>query len=417
MIASPSLQSSKRSAAVTRSVPASRVAVPARSRAAVAAPALSAIERTLHTLLAPLEFEDWKSWQREVHTRLLELTGADSLCMYTPMAAGFDAWISPHLSSEALLQYAMHAAADSEWDVIESGFARFAGRAGEGVAHETDLLPRRVLEESAFYQEFLLPNRILDITVAGVAFGGPESARLHFSHTKRRSAAAIEDCQSLIRAVLPAFRSGLAQWRQIGERREDLGRMLDVMADAVLLYDTAGNLVHANPAAAALMGVRTLTGTESDRLQIEAQRVAWGMGSLTRRAAGSLIGTPGAIGAATTLPSATREIKVNGQAYTLRGSLAPAWMLGRDPGVIVTVEATSTRTASDADLRERFGLTTREVEVARLVASGLSNQALAEKLGVSFFTARNHVERLMGKMSAMNRAHIGALVRGDGPVN
>jgi DNA-binding CsgD family transcriptional regulator len=86
---------------------------------------------------------------------------------------------------------------------------------------------------------------------------------------------------------------------------------------------------------------------------------------------------------------------VNGTAYTLRGSLAPVWMLGRDPGVIVTVEATSARATSDADLRERFGLTTREVDVARLVASGLSNQALAEKLGVSFFTARNHVERLM----------------------
>lgn len=412
MIATPLLQPSTRSA--TAAVAAVSPSASPRSSSVSTRPALSEIERTLHTLVAPLEFEDWKSWQREVHTRLLDLTGADTLCMYTPMAAGFDAWISPHITPDVLMQYAKQAAANPDWDVIEAGFERFAGRDGEGVAHESELVPRRTLEASAFYHEFLLPNRILDITVAGVAFGGSQSARLHFSNVKRRSAAMHEQRQSLIRTVLPAFRSGLAQWRQIGERRQDLGRMLDVMADAVLLYDMAGSLVHANPAAAALMGrTHSLTGTESDRLQIEAQRVAWGMGSFSRRATGSLIGTPGAITAATTLPCATREVKVNGKSYTLRGSLAPAWMLGRDPGVIVTIESTSTKATSDADLRERFGLTTREVEVARLVASGLSNQALAEKLGVSFFTARNHVERLMGKMSAMNRAHIGALVRGD----
>lgn len=283
MIASPVLQTSKRStAAAATAVSSSASAL--RNRTAGARPALSAIERTLHTLLAPLEFEDWKSWQREVHARLLDLTGADTLCMYTPMAAGFDAWISPHITPDVLMQYAKQAAANPDWDVIETGFERFAGRDGEGVAHESELVPRRTLETSAFYHEFLLPNRILDITVAGVAFGGTQSARLHFSNHKRRPAALNEERQSLIRTVLPAFRSGLAQWRQIGERRQDLGRMLDVMADAVLLYDMSGSLVHANPAAAVLMGKSaSLTGTEADRLQIEAQRVAWGMGSLAPR--------------------------------------------------------------------------------------------------------------------------------------
>jgi DNA-binding CsgD family transcriptional regulator/PAS domain-containing protein len=400
--------------------PARAVApAPARTRESCAAPALSAIERTLDTLLSPLDFPDWKSWQVEVHSRLLELTGADSLCMYTPLAAGPQAWLSPHLSEDALCQYAVNAAANPKWDVIESAFAHYAGSTGEAVAHEDDLLPRAELESSAFYQEFLRPNRIFDLTVAGVSFGGSAPARLHFASTKRLSPAKAAERRTLIRTILPAFRSGLAQWKQIGDRRADLGRVLDVLADAVLLYDMSGVLVHANPAAVAVIAGKdgahgTLRGTETNPLQIEAQRVAWNMGALSRRSnSGSLMGTPGLMPATTTLPSATRETKVDGQAYTLRGSLAPSWMLGRAPGVIVTIETTSAKASSDADLRERFSLTAREVEVARLVASGLSNQALAEKLGVSFFTARNHVERLMGKMGAMNRAHIGALVRGD----
>lgn len=392
-------------AAKSSTVPASRTSAPTN---------FSALERTLGTLLAPLEHTDWQSWQRAVHGQLLELTGADSLCLYTPLADGQDAWLSPHLTDAALCAYARQAGADAEWDVIEAGFRRFAAVSGDGVAHESELLSRGELEATPFYREFLHPNRILDLTVAGVSFGGNAPARMHFANSSRRSAAEAQERRSLVRTILPAFRSSLAQWRQLGERRNELGRVLDVLPDAIMLFDTNGTLVHANPAAVTMMGLRGhLNGNETNALQIEAQRVAWGTGSLTRRSHGSLMGTPGVMSQATTLSLATREIKVDGQQYTLRGSLAPAWMLGRDPGVIVTVEVSSTKGASDADLRERYGLTARETEVARYVASGLSNQALADKLGVSFFTARNHVERLMGKMGAMNRAHIGALVRGD----
>ena len=68
---------------------------------------------------------------------------------------------------------------------------------------------------------------------------------------------------------------------------------------------------------------------------------------------------------------------------------------------------------TDEQLRERFSLTEREIGVARLVAAGLSNQELADKLGVSFYTARNHVERLLGKLGAGNRARVGAMLRGE----
>jgi hypothetical protein len=67
---------------------------------------LPALEQTLHTLLSPMEFNDWKSWQVAVHARLLARTGADALCVYTPLATAADAWLSPHLSDAALCNYA-----------------------------------------------------------------------------------------------------------------------------------------------------------------------------------------------------------------------------------------------------------------------------------------------------------------------
>ena len=60
------------------------------------------------------------------------------------------------------------------------------------------------------------------------------------------------------------------------------------------------------------------------------------------------------------------------------------------------------------------GLTTREVEVLRLVAQGASNKEIAAKLVISEKTARNHVERTYAKIGVSNRvaASMYALERG-----
>ena len=56
-------------------------------------------------------------------------------------------------------------------------------------------------------------------------------------------------------------------------------------------------------------------------------------------------------------------------------------MPGGEAGVLVTAAFELVNPLTDAELRSRYGLSAREVEVARLVASGLSNQEVAEKLG------------------------------------
>ena len=50
------------------------------------------------------------------------------------------------------------------------------------------------------------------------------------------------------------------------------------------------------------------------------------------------------------------------------------------------------------------GLTTREVEVLRLVTYGLSNQEIAARLSISRKTASNHIEHVYAKIGASNRA-------------
>ena len=48
-------------------------------------------------------------------------------------------------------------------------------------------------------------------------------------------------------------------------------------------------------------------------------------------------------------------------------------------------------------------LTPREVEVLELVAEGLSNKAVAARLGISDQTVKFHLTSLSGKLGAINR--------------
>jgi DNA-binding NarL/FixJ family response regulator len=51
-------------------------------------------------------------------------------------------------------------------------------------------------------------------------------------------------------------------------------------------------------------------------------------------------------------------------------------------------------------------LTSREREVLTLVASGLSNQEIAEELVLSPLTAKTHISRIMAKLEARDRAQL-----------
>ncbi|HEX3667694.1 MAG TPA: helix-turn-helix transcriptional regulator, partial [Acidimicrobiia bacterium] len=65
-----------------------------------------------------------------------------------------------------------------------------------------------------------------------------------------------------------------------------------------------------------------------------------------------------------------------------------------------------TRAKEPARGPELDGLTVREREVMALVAEGLSNDEIAERLFVSPATAKTHVSRAMIKLNARDRAQL-----------
>jgi DNA-binding NarL/FixJ family response regulator len=55
------------------------------------------------------------------------------------------------------------------------------------------------------------------------------------------------------------------------------------------------------------------------------------------------------------------------------------------------------------DRQQRSGLSAREVEILGLLSKGLTNKTIGQALGISKFTVRNHVNRILEKLEVCDR--------------
>jgi DNA-binding CsgD family transcriptional regulator len=96
-----------------------------------------------------------------------------------------------------------------------------------------------------------------------------------------------------------------------------------------------------------------------------------------------------------------------GDSAGARAAAADADRLARALGMTAYLERTAALSARLGEARPTL-LSPREAEVAALVAEGLSNRQIAERLVISERTAQNHVQHILTKLAFTSRSQIAA---------
>jgi DNA-binding CsgD family transcriptional regulator len=186
---------------------------------------------------------------------------------------------------------------------------------------------------------------------------------------------------------------------------ENQVRLLNALARPILVADETGRPLYQTPA------LRECLADASAQERIQLQRA---LDHAVTRLCSRLRNQSGT--EASTKPVVlNRQVLTNRSEFRLRGVLIPHAVLVNQRGILLELERTGKRQIRMEDLCVHFGLTAREVEVARLVARGLSDQAIATRLGISLRTAEHHTEHVLRKLRVDRRSAVAALIARSNP--
>jgi DNA-binding CsgD family transcriptional regulator len=359
---------------------------------------LTRLTAAMRTLLSPLEHPSLDDWGRAIMQDSQELLGADQWFFAGPLAG------RPLLT---VVQDANGAAAARDYLAYYHQVDVVLGqrRCERGLeVHHCDLLyePGEMAGDE-LYNDWCVPYRLYDTLGMGVSV--PEHPTFpflaHFYHERDEGSRFGQRGLELLHLLLPAFKAGVHTARQFLEGRADIARLLDLLDDGLLLYDVEGKLLHQNAAATRLLAAEP--APDRTRIEHEARQVALSVATLLHRshkAQGKEVPA---------LPY--RQLRGSTMGYRLAGSLLRQAVFSSAPIIAVTLARLAPFPVTDAALRTRFGLTPREVQVARLLAQGQLNADIAQALGVSPHTARRHTECVRTKLDVHSRAAVGARLR------
>lgn len=229
---------------------------------------------------------------------------------------------------------------------------------------------------------------------------GKVSATLFFHSEKPGTPAFGERGVSLLSLLLPAFKAGVRDLVRYSHQRQGLATHLDSLREGIRICDLSGETVHQNPAFTAQL-VLERNPEQLERTIFDVVQTLIGYSKETGGHATAFAGH-----------RLTQQVSTATAGYDVSGTFLGRELLGAELRIAVTLIRLPTNTVlSDAALQERFGLTGRELEIARRLANGQSTKEVAYACGISLHTARRHTEKVFQKLGVRNRSQVGPRLR------
>jgi DNA-binding CsgD family transcriptional regulator len=339
---------------------------------------------------AGMAFERWP----EALTRMADLLGARDASLGA-MAPDALPWIfAPRTDPDFMRAYA------EAWHPHDHVWRGVTQRGVGRAASDAMVMPRDELEKSAFHNEWSRPQGYS--TIMGAMVLAEQGWRTVLMLPGRE--AFQRNQLDLLQTLAPHLRRAVQM--NIRLAQGDLNtaatvQMLQAGPAAALVVDADARLLFANAAAEPLFRSGALR-VAGDALAQPELRIA-----VARCAAGGLAESGGQV----TLPRPRSFAPLRLQVCPVRHEtplLAPGL-----PAAII-VEVTAAAVADPAGrLREAYGLTAAEAAFALEIVKGDGKPAAAERLGISFATARTHLSRIFEKTGVHRQAELVRLVLGE----
>lgn len=345
-------------------------------------------------LVTPLRFSDTASWTAAIHEAATDLFGVERSLLVLPDASGGVLGDSPNLGQPAL-QKLRHALTGTrpganEYDdpLLDRQMKRLAACGVEVWNREVAERVSRIAtaQMPRFYPEVLHPHELEGFLV--MAHSLPEGrAQLHILPGRSETTTFGDDVLDVFRLLLPAFKAGSRTHALASRRRRRLRASLDLLQEGVAVFRD-GCESYRNRTLR-----RLLSADEREHDLIEA--IAACAGRLRR----ALTARP--------VPGKDLDTSMKVTTPTNRYRLAASHLEGghgeAPVTILVVVRPVVPSLPDDSELRERYGLTPRQAEVALLLARGHSNREIADRLAISPHTARHHAQTVLEKTGAPSR--------------
>lgn len=358
---------------------------------------LARCEAASRTMLSPLT-SSVDEWRRDVNRTMRELFGGHKSIFMLPiggrlffseeapdLAAGVEAYVTGYTAdafylSDAVVDFWNRLRRQEQLDVFTwDGNERMIGRFGY------------TMYDSEMVSGVLREHRIQDFL--GSYTRSAVGEVLLWLLFERKGAARFGD-ESIVlwRALLPSLNAGLDALARLDAQRH----ALDSLSEAIVVFGADRQELYRNAACECLYD----SDHERERIQIEVTRMAVALHPLG-------FSRPGSLGEGALQPG-TRRVSTKKASYDLSSTLLPPGIFGPDTSLMITITREGVAELPDPNtLRERYGLTEREAEVALLVAEGHSNAEIAERLFVSPHTVRRHTTNVFDKVDVRSRKALG----------
>ena len=354
---------------------------------------LSSLARVIHIASTPFEYERLDDWRAEILRASIALLDGEM--------GHFDVFGMGHEHDSLFVGYPPSVSDEwwTEWAVRDPALpfmenARLSAYSRRYRYRIAGAYWTARYKRSPIYHEFYRKHRLAD---AGGVFlrCGPITAHLHVE-TGELTDDEDERARGLITVVEPALRAALQTLGSIPESSRSPFAVLDALAEPIGVIGPTGRWLHRSRAFNDLLAILP----EPRRTELVAE--------LERRAVQFLNDLAGlhATRTATTSPVPLWTIDVLSASAT---AIEVSTRSGRS--CLVRLEARSGVTLGQA---ASAGLSKRERDVAILLAEGLANKRIAERLDISEHTVRRHSESIFRKLGVANRSSVASALRNAG---